>query len=275
MLYKFWNFTTKKMDESNEVLQMSTGDLTSSRECEYKLHYKYQKLIKPPKSIYLVQGSIFHSVIEQDLRYKVNHGKNKKWAEIQEMFASEWQNQTKDLKDFGKYSELEAKNKCLNYIRVYFAKMSPMLYPLNHDSIEKFFVVFVNFQGKRLGFTGKVDMIGKDLFVIDHKTASSPWNQSKADEEIQAQVYPYCLSKLGYEIRGFKFNVVCKNDVTPYQVEYDTKKVKKILTDAFAVKDRIENNAMLRAKSDRVCRFCDFKSVCEVSLCPNASTNGN
>lgn len=49
-------------------------------------------------------------------------------------------------------------------------------------------------------------------------------------------------------------------------MEYSQKRVKDILTDAFAIKERIENNAMLRAKSEKICKWCEYKNVCSENL---------
>jgi CRISPR/Cas system-associated exonuclease Cas4 (RecB family) len=266
-LYKFWDFDKRCFNETTQVLQMSASDMTEAKKCEYRLHYKFQKIIKPVKNIYLIMGSIFHSVTENNLKYNAKMGVDQSWVNLKVYFESEWKKQIQGITDFGKYSEQQAKNICLNYVKVYHIKMSPFLYPLNPDSIEKFFRVYVTYEGKRLGITGKIDMIGRDLYVIDHKTSSSQWSQQQADDEIQGQLYPFCTKKLGYDVKGFKFNVVSGDSVIPYEVKYDIKKLKEILINAFAVKDRIENNAMLRSKSEKNCKWCEYNSVCKVKLC--------
>jgi CRISPR/Cas system-associated exonuclease Cas4 (RecB family) len=264
--FKFWDFENKKYIYSDLVLQMSVTDIKSSEECEWKLYHRMEGKFKPKKNIYLIIGSCFHSVVEQDMRYKAGRGVNKSWKDLEAFFEDEWKKSTKNITDFGKYTPEQSKQKCKNYIYIYSLKASPLIYPLNNESIEKFFRVYINYEGKRLGITGKCDIIDKSLTMIDHKTSSSQWLQSEADKEIQAQVYPYLMKISGLEVKKFQFNVVCGNDVKVYPVEYDTKKVKEILIQAFDIKRHIEEGNILRVKNPSVCKWCDFRSVCQKNL---------
>lgn len=264
--FKTWDFDQRKHIYSDEVLQLSATDMKNAGECEFKVYYKLLGARKPPKLIYLVMGSIFHSVVEQDLRFKAGRGINKKWDDLLAFFESEWKKETKGIDNFGKFTEDQAKAICLNYIKIYSVKMSPMLYPLNNEAIEKFFRVYITFGGVRLGITGKMDLIGKDMWVTDHKTSSSPWSQEQADKEIQAQIYPFCAKSLGYPVQGFKFNTVTKDKVEVFPVAYDPKKVKEILTNAFSIKQRIEDDCMLKSRSSKVCNWCDYKDICKEKL---------
>jgi CRISPR/Cas system-associated exonuclease Cas4 (RecB family) len=264
--FKFWDFDKRVHYFTDFVEQMSATDIKNAKVCEYKLYHKLTQRVKPPKNVYLIMGSIFHSVIEQDLRYKAGRGVNKKLEDLIAFFNGEWKKQTEGMKDFGKFTELQAKTKCLDYIKIYSIKMSPMLYPINLQGIERFFRVYVSFGEKKLGISGKVDLIDRSLWITDHKTSSSAWSQSDADKEVQAQLYPYCIKSLGYDVQGFKFNVVCDDTVNVFPVAYDQKKVKELLTDAFDIKKHIEEENMLRCKSEKVCKWCEYSGVCEESL---------
>ena len=268
--FRFWNFDTRVHYRSDFVEQMSATDIKNAGECDFKVYYKLLGEFKPPKSIPLVLGSIFHEVIEQDLRYKVKRGVNMKWEEVNNYFENVWVKAKQGCAFDGKITEEQAKIKCKTYIRIYHLKMSPMLYPLDNSSIEKFFRVYITFGDKRLGITGKVDMIGKDMFITDHKTSSAVWTQKDADEEIQAQLYSYCMKNLGFEIQGFKFSVVSGVGVNVFPVEYNQAKLKEILLKAFDIKKRLEGGQelMLRSRSERICKFCDFgrAGICKESL---------
>jgi len=261
----FWDFDSKKHIKTDKVLQMSATDISMGQECEWKLYFKYTKVLKPKKNIYLVMGSVFHSVIEQDLKYFVLQKKHKTYQDLKTYFESEWSRQIQNC-DMRNLSEIEAKNKCLNYITNYYRDIIKLIYPLNIENIERFFRTFITYQGQRLGITGKVDLIDKSLFIVDHKTSSRGWTQEEANKEFQAQIYPYCLKSLGLDIRGFKFNVVNKQGVNVFTINYDTAKVKDILIKAFDTKKHLEEGNMFRAKSQRICKFCEYNSICKEKL---------
>lgn len=263
--FKFWDYDRKFHIESDEVLQMSATDITMCNECEQKLMFKLTGAPKPRKNSYLVMGSVFHSVIEQDLRYKVKRGVNLKQDELEKIFTGEWE-KAKVGADFTKVPEYNAKIKCQNFIRIYTLKMSPMLYPLNNENIERFFRVYVNFGEKRLGITGKIDLIGRDMWITDHKTSSKAWTQEDANKEVQAYVYPWALKALGVNVLGFKFNVCHGVVVTPFSVPYNQPETKKWLKRAFEIKDALENDNAFGAKQEWVCKWCDYEKGCEKSL---------
>lgn len=265
--FRFWDFDQKQYVYSNEVLQMSATDISTCNECEFKFYYKLTKEIRFPKNVYLIMGSVFHAVIENDLRYKAEKGVNKKWQDLEKVFDKEWE-KGKAGCDFSKskITEEQAKYKCKNYAQIYSIKMSPLLYPVGQEGIEKFFRCYVHFSEKRLGITGKVDLIDKSFWITDHKTSSSEWTQQDADKEIQAQLYPWAIRNLGFDVQGFKFNVVSKNTVNVFPVTYNQSKVKEILTRAFEIKRNLEEDNISRAKSEKVCKFCDYKNLCSESL---------
>jgi len=264
--FRFWDFDKHYHVRSNEVLQMSATDISVGMECEWKLYHKYSQALKPPKNVYLLMGSCFHYVVEQDLRYFIKRGNHYKWYDLEIIFKDVWEREKVGCKFTGKLTEEQGKVKCKNYIRLYSLQMLPLLYPLNNECIEKFFRVFISFGGVRLGITGKVDMIGRDMWVTDHKTSSKGWTQKEADEALQAQIYPFCIKQIGHDVLGFKFNVVSGAKVEVFPVEYNQSKVKKFLTSAFEIKRRIEEGNMLRSKYEKVCRWCDFNSICAESL---------
>ena len=268
--FRFWDFQQRRHVFTDSVLQLSATDIKTGRECMHKLVFKFTGH-KGPKNHYLAMGSAFHSVIEDYLVHKAKTGKAKPWNEVMAVFDGFWTKEAKGVV-FGKISEQRAKCDCVEYIKTYYEQALPLMYPLFQarfrpkDSIEKFFSLKITYEGKVLGFSGKVDLIDKSMYCIDHKTAGSEWTQEQADEEIQAQIYPYVLKKLGLDIRGFKFMVVSGGRVTPFEVAYSESKVADILKEAFDLKRNIEEGNLLRANNVRTCQWCEFKDKCTESL---------
>ena len=272
--FKFFNFQTRKHEFTNEVLQVSATDLKNARECQYRVVLKMEGH-KAPKNHYLAMGSCLHAVIEDYLLHKAKTGGHKTWNEVLSVFERLWIKETQGVV-FIKTTPQEAKIKCLGMIQTYYTKALPTMFPQKgacfrpKDSIERFFKIKITHNGVKLGFTGKCDLIDRSLWVVDHKSSSKPWSQSEADDEIQAQLYPFCLKQLGVDVQGFKFMVVCKDTVTPFPVVYDEDRVSFILEEAFKLKDDIENNRLKMADNASVCKWCEFNDgTCEKSLCPN------
>jgi CRISPR/Cas system-associated exonuclease Cas4 (RecB family) len=263
--FRFWDFTERRHFFTDSVAQLSATDIKMGRECHWKLFHKFTQAIKLPKSIPLVVGSVFHAACEHYLKHKAKGGAGLEWQKLVGVFESEWQKGIVGL-NFSKVNGPEAKAKAMAYFKPYFEQALPLLHPAGSDFIEKFFNLKITNKGIVLGFTGKVDLVDKALWCIDHKTASQEWSQEDADQEIQAQLYPYCLQKLGIQVRGFKFMVVSKGRVTPFEVAYDEQKVFKILREAFELKKNIEEGNLLRAKSGRACKYCDYNSVCKEKI---------
>lgn len=260
--YRYWSFDEKKYFFSNDLEQISCTDLGKCRnDCERWLHYKLSQEKKGISNSYLYMGQIFHEVIEQDMRYKVNKGVNMKLNELEPIFESFW-NKGKSKVDFTRLEEGKSKLKCRNYIQIYSLKRSSFLYPINQDCIEKFFRIYVKVEGQKIGLTGKMDLLTKDMFIEDHKTASQSWTQEDANSEVQAYIYPFVGKSLGYDIKGFRFSVVTKDNVEVFPVLYDDKKAREWIMYAFQLQRAFHDNNLLSSRSPRICGFCDWKDTC-------------
>ena len=190
--FKFW--INQGWVFSEEVLSLSATAIKQARSCQYAVFLKMKGEFKPKKSPALIVGSIFHACCEFYLRHFVQTGVRLDYKAIIACFEQEWQKGIKDIEIPEK-----SKAKALGYVESYFKGALPMLFPLNLASIEKFFCVPVNFGDKKLKFSGKCDLVSKDLYCIDHKSTSnfSSWNQEVAENEIQPYLYSFLLQRSG------------------------------------------------------------------------------
>lgn len=262
-----WSQKSKSYEVTDKVLSLSASTIKQARECQYKVYHKLTTMEKPPKSVPLVIGIVFHSCCEAYLKNRAQGKQNLTWQQILGVFEAEWAKGIVGV-DFSKTTPEKAKMKALDYIKPYFEQALPLMYPTYQarfrpkDSIERFFNLKITYGGSDLKFSGKVDFIDRSLWCVDHKTAGSPWGQEDADNEVQAQLYPFCLKNLKVEIRGFKFMVVSKGKVTPFPVAYDEGKVANILREAFDLKRALEEGNLLRARSARSCSWCEWRDKC-------------
>lgn len=263
--FRFWSFDKRCHYQSNFLEQISATDIQKCKDCEWWLYHKLSQPKVVSKSVYLMMGSVFHSVVENDLRFFVKRGVHYNWFDIEKYFNSAWDREKQNC-DFSKLAEDKAKIKCKNYIQVYYQKAIKLLYPLNQECIERFFCVPISYYDKKLKITGKVDVIGCDLWIVDHKTSSRPWERQDAEKEAQAIIYPYCIKNQGYDIQGFRYNVVSGVQVESISIPFNQAKLKEWLIFAFDIKKHIEEGNILRAKVKRQCDFCDFNKICEQKL---------
>lgn len=268
--FKFWDFDKRIHYYSDSLEQISATDLQKCKNCEWYLYYKLTQPKITIKSPYLCIGSVFHSVVENDLRFFVKRGVHYKWFDIEIYFNAIWEKEKQNC-DFTRLSEDKTKVKAKNYVQIYYQKAIQLLYPLNQESIEKFFCIPISYHERKLKISGKIDLIDKSMFIVDHKTSSSQWTQDDAEQEAQAIIYPYCFKMQGYDIQGFKFNVVSGVNVVPFPILYNQTKVKEWLIFAFDVKERLETGNQLKSKLEKTCRWCDWflNGICKESLIKN------
>lgn len=247
-----------------EILKLSATQIITGIECEQKLYY----LLTLPKPIkqnsYLYVGSMFHEVLATNFRFKVTEGRDLWWDELESIFEKTWNDQ-KWKADFSKVPEVNAKNNCLDYLRVYHKERCPVLVPRDLDSIEKFLRFKVKKHGQELWVSMKMDLILNSNVIIDHKTSGSSkaWDEWKLkDAGVQAQLYYAGSSANGIDCTGFSFNVVNHERVDVFDIPQDQTRLNWILGKALDMQRALRDNNLFTSKSKYTCRFCDHSTIC-------------
>lgn len=210
------------------------------------------------KNVYLFMGILFHEAleayfhdklmgVEQDITYYTKIAYN--------LFEK-----GKEGVDFGKFDEIEAHNKVEQNLVAYLEQYAGSLYPARAQDIERFFKLSVKQGDQKLTLTGKIDLVAKGGWVIDHKTGRQ--DKDWADEA-QAYLYPYGLKLQGENIQGFKFAIANNGTVRVVDVPYREEKALELLDFAFKIQKQFEEGDILA--NIKECKFCDFKHTCTES----------
>ncbi len=242
--------------------KLSPSKIKTGKECELKLYYNETQPKSDIKNVYLTMGSIFHGVLEENFRYKVEHKEDMSWTKLNKEFELQWDIE-KEKTNFEKIEEPTAKLRCKNYIRIYHVKRCPFLIPKNMNCVEKFtkFKITKKETNQVLWISVKIDLILLDGTIVDHKTSTKQWSQEEADKEIQGQIYPIAMRKEGLDVKGFQFSVVSGAIVDVYPVVYKKEKALKILNDAFEIQKNFEEENLLPTKNKKwSCKYCEWKT---------------
>lgn len=245
--------------------KLSCTQITMAKRCERKLYHVLTQPKPPKMATPLYIGSVFHEVLEQNFKHKVDTGRDFRLDQLNGIFNQTWDSM-KWKADFSKMSELEAKSKCLNYVQTYWGKRCSFLYPKDKESIEIFFGFNANMEDRKIRITGKIDLIDRSNTIIDHKTSSRAWSQEEANREPQAYLYPLGMKANKRAVQGFQFSVVCGGSVEIFPVQYNPGEASRLLAYAFDLQRNFETENLLATKSQRTCSWCEWNSICKQKI---------
>jgi len=86
--FRFWDFAEKRHYYTDKIEQLSPTSIKDGLECSWKVYFKCTTDIKPPKSVPLVSGSIFHSVCETYLRNRAQDKPDLTWQKLLGVFEA-------------------------------------------------------------------------------------------------------------------------------------------------------------------------------------------
>lgn len=238
--------------------KISVTKIQMARRCPLQLYHTLTQPKPLKKNIYLFMGIVFHEVLEayfHDKLMGIDQG-----ATYYTKLAYDLFEKGKDGVDFGKFEEMEAHSKVEQNLKAYFEQYAGSLYPSRAQDIERFFRLEVRQGDRKLILTGKIDLIVKGGYVLDHKTGRQDKDWS---DEAQAYLYPYGLKLQGESIQGFRFAIANNGTVRVVDVPYREEKAIELLNFAFRIQKDFEEGVFLA--NIKECKFCDFKHTCKES----------
>lgn len=247
-----------------ELEKISCSALKNAKKCERKVYFMYTQPKVKLKSAPLGAGSIFHEVVAEYLRDKLNISRGMSLKELKVLFEDEWQKGRGQIVGWGEFGEQDYKNRCWQYLEQYHQKRLYLLFARSREDIERFFTFTAESNGQTLKFNGKVDLIPIDeQTCVDHKTSKSPWTQQEAEAEVQAHIYPIALNAMGFKIKRFQFNVCTPKDCTCFTVEPQQKVFDYWLNYAFELQAHLADGSILETNREKVCQWCEWLKVCK------------
>lgn len=245
--------------------KISVTTLQKAKKCERWLYFTLTQPKLFVKTVPLLTGGLFHSVLERFFRAK-GQGDTMEWKVVEQVLNEEFaQILPQCLTDA--IDRIKIKENARKYLSTYIKARGGILSPLvkqNGDLvIEQFLRVKVRGGNEQeLYITGKVDMITNSRWAVDHKTSARKLSQDWADKEIQGYLYPYLLKKNGLPVKGFQFNIAGDDWFDTFAVAYDEGRALEWVVYAFELQRAVAENNCMRAKSERFCKYCEFRQEC-------------
>jgi hypothetical protein len=174
----------------NKLLYISHSQLDLWLACPKKWGYKYVDKIQVPTSGPLLEGSCYHKTLENNFRYKLEHGVDlsldlindavsTNWNIVQkEAYAINWRDDDPDRI----YDEVRG------LVNEYMISTAPQVTPV---VVEETFLTDI----EDVKFACVVDLVDNHGTVIDHKTSSKSYNQTDIDRDMQATAEAFSLGK--------------------------------------------------------------------------------
>ncbi len=160
--------------------------------CPKQYYYRYGLGLKIPPGVAMLFGSVYHHTLEENFRYKILNKKDLPVESAETIFSDQFD---RDLQEVNWLHETEKpgplKDMGVGLVENYIQRVAPKRNPV---VVEHEFRI--NVKGVGVPLFGKMDFVDSDGRIVEHKTASRKWPQSRADDSLQADGYALAYSYL-------------------------------------------------------------------------------
>lgn len=172
------------------VLYVSHSQLDLWLHCPRKWEYKYIKKIPQPTTAPLIEGSVYHKVLETYFNHKLVSKQDLSLPDVYDALSTHWNASTSLSShiDWGDHYPDEVRDECQALLTEYISTIAPQITPTN---VEETFISDID--GTK--FVCIIDLITSDETVIDHKTSGKKYTQYDVDKDIQASAEAFVLDK--------------------------------------------------------------------------------
>jgi hypothetical protein len=172
------------------VLYISHSQLDLWLHCPRKWEYKYIKKIPQPTTAPLIEGSVYHKVLETYFNHKLNTKQDLSIPDVYDAFSTHWTASTAPNNhiDWGDRYQDDVRDECQSLLTEYVSTIAPQIIPA---VVEETYISDI--EGTK--FVCIIDLITSEDTVIDHKTSSKKYTQDDVDKDIQASAEAFVLDK--------------------------------------------------------------------------------
>lgn len=173
-----------------EIDHISHSQIDLWEKCPRKWEYKYVYHLKERSSDALIIGNVYHKVLEQNFKAKMELGHDLDIDICMDVFSDTWDKVVSEEWDIRwvKNTPESAKDMCAALVEKYITEFAPPIFP---QAVEQWLESSLN--GTK--FVLKLDLINQDGAVIDHKTAAQSYTQLEVDKDMQASATAFCLGR--------------------------------------------------------------------------------
>ena len=255
---------------------ISFSQINTYMMCPLKYRFIYVDEVDPdftPSA--LPFGSAIHEALAYYYRHLKNNGTPTEVDDIIVVFRNDWSLRVEcagDVKFDGDDSKTTAEERGINMIRAFYDNVNPgeVLCVEQEFCLRK--MDQSNSRQLPLPIVGKIDLIEKtsdgNIVVVDHKTASRKYNQSKAETDLQLTLYTaaFARSRLANGDKTFhaRFDLITKTKNPEFisypavRIEEDHRRVIRIAREIiFAI-----DSGVFYPVTGWMCSSCQYKSEC-------------
>ncbi len=229
------------------------------RECPRKFKYCYVDGLRGEPGTPLKRGQAYHGTLEELLKYKLETGKLMD-ADKADRLAVKCAKKEK-LSDVEIYHVIDA-------VRFYYTELYPKHKPV---------AVELPFTYTRGGqpFTGRIDLITEEGYVIDHKFSYDTWAEDRSRYGCQPIVYQWAgldvfegmFADKGWKFKGFQYNIIRLFPSPKIQV-ITIKKLNEAKSQWWEDQVALLADGMIRGffpayPEEKACKYCDYKDRCK------------
>jgi RecB family exonuclease len=241
---------------------ISHNQIRTYLECPYKYYLSYIKELSAPCNEKVYLGNIFHAAIEQFFLRRLDNSEMP-LEELRQLFCDKFAQEQKQEEINWTESVSETEKRGLAFISYFHHNIAPEIRPL---MIEK--ELEVSLPGTEVRLKGIIDLVEEDFTIIDFKTSTSRWSESRARGSLQFLIYKY-LFDVSFRASSPRirieqlYNGVHKSTkhhsivfaVTPAQIEALLERIRTII-------GLIEGGNFAPTGSFS-CKWCDFRQQCQ------------
>lgn len=172
---------------------LSFTQLSTLMRCPRQYDFRYRQRLPMPTNGTLLQGRLYHSVVERNYRQKVQSGVDLEEGELVDQYI-EWFDEAVRIEDvdFEGQDPPALKDQGVELIRLYAREIAPAVQPA---AVEKPFRISLG-DGFPYDLTGRWDVIDAEGVIIDNKVYAKTPSQADVDADLQLTVYA-----LAYRLR--------------------------------------------------------------------------
>jgi hypothetical protein len=235
---------------------LSASSLKLLLGCSRQFAFQYLDGLRPPPTVDLVVGVVWHAAIEHYLGGRMA-GRPADAGASREVLAQTWAKEAAGPNvDWRRETPESARRLTGRLFDAYVKELAPLLRPVAVEA--PFSVPIPGVPGWTLD--GRIDAVADDGWLVDQKTSGRPYTEEQVDADLQATAYLWAWRELhGTAPPGVAFHVAVKGAVvatqeivtrrTPAQVDWFA----GLLADAVR---QVESLGLPPDPGFRWCRFC-------------------
>lgn len=173
-----------------ELDHVSHSQLNLWERCPRQWQAKYVRGIWTPSSDALIVGSCYHSVLEENFKFKIETGEELDLDIAYDVLDTAWNKYLAKNSDIRWLQNTQGNAKDLTFALAakYIEEISPTVDPLQ---VEKWYETFIG----DTKFVLRMDLMLKSGAVVDHKTSGRAYTESAVHRDPQATASAFVLDR--------------------------------------------------------------------------------